>query len=99
MVESTAQPPTTEPSDTPDNMSAEDDTVPTQDQALDSVEKPLLSGEEDGREDDGAAPSDRQSGTMVNGHHHETEGTNVHAGDEEHGDGLFGSASEAEDAG
>ncbi len=99
MVESTAQTAKTEPSDAPDNMSTEENTVPTQDQALDSVEEPLLSGEEDDREHDGAVPSDHQSETMVNGHHHETEGTNAHAGDEEDGDGLFGSASEAEDAG
>lgn len=96
MADSTAQPPETERSDTPDNMSAEENTVLAQDQAMESVEETPPSGEEDGEEDNGALPSGHQSGATVNGHHHETAEMN---GDAVEGDGLFGSASEAEDAG
>lgn len=98
MAESATQPPKTEPSDTPDNMSAEENPVPTHDRAMDSIEDLPLSSEEDGKEDDETAPSDHQS-AMVNGHHHEKEGTNGHVGGDEDEEGLFGSASEAEDAG
>lgn len=96
MSESTAQPPKTEPSDTPDNLSADENTVLAQDQAMESVEEPPPSGGEDGKEDNGTLPSGHQSGAMVNGHHHETAEMNGNAAEE---DGLFGSASEAEDAG
>lgn len=99
MADSTAQQPKTEPSDTPDNMSPEENTVPTQDQAMDTIEEPPRSSGKDGNEDDETVPSDHQSGAVVNGHHHETEGTNGNAVDDEDGEGLFGSGSEAEDAG
>lgn len=99
MAESVAQPPKIEHSDTLESLSAEEDTLPTQDQAMDSIEDPTRSSGADGEEDDEVLTSDHELGAMVNGHHHEPEGTNGVAVDAENEEDLFGSGSGAEDAG
>lgn len=99
MAESVASPPKIEHSDTLDSLSAEEDTVPTQDQAMDSIEDPTQSSGTDNEEDDEVLTSNHELGAMVNGHHHEPEGTNGDAVDVEDEEHLFGSGSEVGDTG
>ena len=98
MAGSGAQQPMTEPSDTPDDMSAEENTVPLHDQAMETIESPMRSSGADGNGGDETVTRDRQDAAKVNGHHHGTEGINGDAVHDEAADGLFGSGSEPEDA-